>query len=138
MSRFKLHRQGRGNAHRFVRQPVKAGLEQQRHIQYNDGRAGFPAALDLALHPFDDERMGDGVELPKLLWVLKHLCGQCGAVQGMVVLKDGAAEGFPDSGKGLAAGGGQASADGVRIDDGRAQLTEHISPAWFCRRRYRR
>ena len=76
--------------------------------------------------------MGDGVELPKLLRVLEHPCGQCGPVQGMVVLKDGAAEGLPYGGKGLSAGGGQASADGVSVDDGRAKVAEHLCEGGFA------
>ena len=50
---------------------------------------------------------------------------------GLVILEDFAAEGFPDSGKGLAAGGGQASADFIRVNDGCAEFAQHFRKGGF-------
>ena len=75
--------------------------------------------------------MGEVVELLQLFRVMKHPFGQRGSVQGLAVLKDLAAEGLPEGRKGLSAGGGEASADGVSVDDGRAEVTEHLCEGGF-------
>ena len=111
--------------------PIRhTALIEQRHVGEHDGmRRG--EVVEVVANLCEDHRVEQAVE-PLALGVVGEDDGrERGAVEDAAV-KDGVAEGLPKRGQGASSRRCDGAGDGVRIDDGAAELAQHRGDGRFA------